>query len=57
MTTKLEAEVQRLIREGKMPSFSEVVDAIRQVKGDPQFVVPVIHDSLKREKLKGGKKV
>lgn len=50
MTNKrLEQEAQRLIAEGKMPSLSTVVAAIREVKGDPKFEVPVIHDALVRE--------
>ena len=42
----LRAEAQRLVTEGKMPSLSDVVDAIRQVKQNREFEVPVIHDAL-----------
>ena len=32
----LRAEAQRLIRAGKMPSLSQVLDTIREVKGNPE---------------------
>ena len=44
----LRAEAQRLIRTGKMPSVSEVLDAIREVKGNPKHTSQVIQDALVR---------
>ena len=44
----LRAEAQRLIRTGKMPSLSQVLDAIREVKGSPKHDAPVIQDALVR---------
>lgn len=53
MTTKLtpsdlRAEAQKLIRTGTMPSLSQVLDAIREVKGNPKHDAPVIQDALVR---------
>jgi hypothetical protein len=44
----LRAEAQRLIRTGKMPSLIQVLEAIREVKGNPKHEAPVIHDALIR---------
>jgi hypothetical protein len=33
---------------GKMPSLSQVLDAIREVKGNPQHDAPAIHDARAR---------
>jgi hypothetical protein len=44
----LRAEAQKLIRTGKMPSLSQVLDTIREVKGNPKHVAPVVHDALVR---------
>ena len=44
----LRAEAQKLIRMGKMPSLSQVLDAIREVKGNPKHDVPFIQDALVR---------
>jgi len=44
----LRAEAQRLIRTGKMPKLSEVLDAIREVKGNPKHDAPVIQNALVR---------
>jgi hypothetical protein len=49
----LQAEAQRLIRTGKMPSLSQVLDAIREVKGNPKHDAPFIQDALVRT---GGRK-
>lgn len=38
----LRAEAQKLIEAGKMPSLSDLMDAIRKTKGDSEFAVPVI---------------
>jgi HD-like signal output (HDOD) protein len=42
----LRAEAQRLIRAGKMPSLSQVLDTIREVKGNPEHDAPVIQGTL-----------
>ncbi len=44
----LRAEAQKLIRTGKMPSLSQVLDAIREVKGNPKHTPHVIQDALVR---------
>jgi hypothetical protein len=44
----LRAEAQRLIRTGKMPKLSEVLDIIREVKGNPKHDAPVIQNALVR---------
>lgn len=44
----LRAEAQRLIRAGKMPSLSQVLDTIREVKGNPKHDAPVIQGTLVR---------
>lgn len=44
----LRAEAQRLIRTGKMPSLSQVLDTIREVKGNPKHTPHVIQDALVR---------
>ncbi len=44
----LRAEAQRLIRVGKMPSLSQVLDTIREVKGDPKHDTPIIQGTLVR---------
>jgi len=44
----LEREATRLVAEGRMPSLSDLIDAIRKTKGDPEFAVPVIQDLLVR---------
>jgi HD-like signal output (HDOD) protein len=44
----LRAEAQKLIRTGKMPSLSQVLDAIREVKGNPNHTLHVIQDALVR---------
>jgi hypothetical protein len=44
----LRAEAQKLIRAGKMPSLSQVLDTIREVKGNPRYDAPVIQDALFR---------
>jgi hypothetical protein len=49
----LRAEAQELIRTGRMPSLSQVLDAIREVKGNPRHEAPVIQDALVRT---GGRK-
>jgi hypothetical protein len=42
----LRAEAQKLIRTGKMPSLSQVLDAIREVKGNPKHDAPFIQGAL-----------
>ncbi len=44
----LRAEAQKLIRTGKMPSLSQVLDAIREVKGNSKHDAPIIQDALVR---------
>jgi hypothetical protein len=44
----LRAAAQRLIRTGKMPSLSQVLDTIREVKGNPKHNAPVIQGTLVR---------
>ena len=44
----LRTEAQELIRTGKMPSLSQVLDAIRAVKQNPKHDAPVIQDALVR---------
>ena len=44
----LRAEAQKLIRTGKMPSLSQVLDTIREVKGNPKHDAPVIQGTLVR---------
>ena len=44
----LRAEAQRLIRTGKMPSLVQLLDAIREVKGNPKHDAPIIQDALVR---------
>ena len=44
----LRAEAQKLIRTGKMPSLSQVLDTIREVKGNPKHAAPVIQGTLVR---------
>ena len=44
----LRAEAQKLIRAGKMPSLSQVLDTIREVKGNPKHDAPVILGMLVR---------
>ncbi len=44
----LRAEAQNLIRAGKMPSLSQVLDTIREVKGNPKHDAPVIQGTLVR---------
>ena len=44
----LRAEAQKLIRTGRMPSLSQVLDTIREVKGNPQHDAPFIQDLLLR---------
>jgi hypothetical protein len=44
----LRAEAQKLIRTGKMPSLSQVLDAIREVKGNPKHEAPLILGTLVR---------
>jgi len=44
----LRAEAQKLIRTGKMPNLSQVLDAIREVKGNPKHDARFIHDALVR---------
>jgi hypothetical protein len=46
----LRAEAQKLIRTGKMPSLSQVLDAIREVKGNPKHDAPFIQGALVRNK-------
>lgn len=46
----LKAEAQRLIKAGKMPMLFDVVETIRKVKHNPEFIVPVIHDALIRNR-------
>jgi hypothetical protein len=53
MTTKLtpsdlRAEAQKLIRTGRMPSLSQVLDTIREVKGNPKHDAPFIKEALVR---------
>jgi len=48
----LRAEAQKLIRTGKMPSLSQVLDAIREVKGNPKHDAPCIQDLLVRSEGK-----
>jgi hypothetical protein len=48
----LRAEAQKLIHAGKMPSLSQVLDAIREVKGNPKHDAPVIQDLLVRTEPK-----
>ena len=47
-SSDLRAEAQRLIRTGKMPSLSQVLDAIREVKRNPKHTPHVIQDALAR---------
>jgi hypothetical protein len=42
----LRSEAERLIRTGKMPSLSQVLDTIREVKGNLKHGAPVIQDAL-----------
>jgi HD-like signal output (HDOD) protein len=51
----MRVKAERLIATGKMPTLSDVVAAIREVKKNPEFVVPVVNDALMREKVKGDK--
>jgi hypothetical protein len=51
--SELRAEAEKLIRTGKVPSLSQVLDAIREVKGNPKHDAPFIHEVLVRT---GGKK-
>ncbi len=44
----LRGEAEKLIRTGKMPSMSQLLDAIREVKGDPKHDAPIIQDALVR---------
>jgi hypothetical protein len=44
----LRAAAQRLIRTGKMPSLSQVLDTIREVKGNPKHNAPIIQSTLVR---------
>ena len=44
----LRAEAQRLVQTGKMPSLADVLDAIREVKGNPKHTPHVIQDALVR---------
>jgi len=44
----LRAEAQKLICAGKMPSLSQVLDTIREVKGNPKHDAPVIQGTLVR---------
>jgi hypothetical protein len=44
----LRAEAQKLIRTGKMRSLSQVLDTIREVKGNPNHDAPVLQDTLVR---------
>ena len=44
----LRAEAQELIRTGRMPSLSQVLDAIREVKGNPKHDAPIIQGRLVR---------
>jgi hypothetical protein len=44
----LRAEAQKLIRTGRMPSLSQVLDAIREVKGNPKHDAPFIKEALVR---------
>jgi hypothetical protein len=44
----LRAEAQKIIRTGRMPSLSQVLDAIREVKGNPKHDAPVIQNALVR---------
>ena len=46
----LRAEAEKLIRTGKMPSLSEVLDSIREVKGNSKHTAPFIQDALVRTK-------
>jgi HD-like signal output (HDOD) protein len=44
----LRTEAEKLIRTGKMPSLSQVLDTIREVKENPKHDAPVIQDALVR---------
>ena len=44
--SELRAEAEKLIRTGKMPSLSQLVGTIREVKGNPKHEAPVIRDLL-----------
>lgn len=44
----LRAEAQRLIHTGKMPSLAQLLDAIREVKGNPKHDAPIIQNTLVR---------
>jgi hypothetical protein len=46
--SNLRAEAQKLIHTGKMPSLSQVLDAIREVKGNPKHDAPLIQGVLIR---------
>ena len=46
--SELRAEAQELIRTGKMPSLSQLVDTIREVQGNPKHTPDVIQDVLVR---------
>ena len=43
----LRAEAEKLIRTGKMPSLNQVLDAIREVKGNPKHT-PHAHSGRAR---------
>jgi len=44
----LRAEAEKLIRTGKMPSLTQLLDAIPEVKGNPKHTPRVIQDALVR---------
>jgi hypothetical protein len=51
-TSDLRAEAQKLIRTGKMPSLTDLVEAIREVKQNPKHEAPFIQDVLVRKEGK-----
>jgi len=44
----LRAEAEKLIRTGKMPSLSQVLDTVREVKGNPEHDAPFIQGMVVR---------
>jgi len=46
--SELRAEAQELIRTEKMPSLSQVLDIIRELKGNPKHDAPILQDALVR---------
>ena len=50
--SELRAEARKLIRAGKMPSLSQMLDTIREVTGNPKHDAPVILGTLVRAERK-----